>query len=381
MHPYRVGFVIEQSLGHVTHGQNVAAVVAQDPTIQAFWALPAFEVSGIASHLPLYRSNWTLRAGLRARRMLKNIYRESPLDVLFFHTQVVATLASGWMRGTPSVVSLDATPRQMDRLGAHYQHAVGPRVVEDLKWRMTRNCFREAKHLITWSQWAADGLVEEYEVPPEKITVIPPGILPEKWLRPTRQATDESTVKILFVGGDFQRKGGPVLLEAFRRFYQELKYGAIHGAPGSIELHLVTREKLPEEAGVFIYNDMSPNSPALIQLYFDCDVFCLPTQGDCLPLALAEASAAGLPVISTRVGAIPELIKDCETGLLVQPGDTDALYAALRSLVMSPEMRLKQGLKGEAFVREKHNAEKNVWQLVHLLKQVADGRTVQEKGA
>ena len=112
--------IVEQALGHVTHGQNLKAHLDRDPEISARWGFPAFEATGLAGKIPVYNSNWTVRAGLRTRRLLSEIERQGPPEALFFHTQVTAVLAGDWLRRVPAVVSLDATPQQYDELGDSY---------------------------------------------------------------------------------------------------------------------------------------------------------------------------------------------------------------------------------------------------------------------
>ena len=120
--------------------------------------------------------NWTVRAGLGARGAIRRMRRRGPLDALFIHTQVPAILVPDQLRRTPTVVSLDATPIQYDELGAQYAHEVGSPRVERLKWRLNRDCFARAAAVVTWAAWTKAGLVERYEVPAEKIVVIPPGV-------------------------------------------------------------------------------------------------------------------------------------------------------------------------------------------------------------
>lgn len=79
-----IGFIIEQALGHITHGQNLQANAAHDPDIVPHWGLPQFAVSGLAARIPVYKSNWTVRASLQARRMVAQMQQEHPLDALFF---------------------------------------------------------------------------------------------------------------------------------------------------------------------------------------------------------------------------------------------------------------------------------------------------------
>ncbi|HEU5015531.1 MAG TPA: glycosyltransferase family 4 protein [Roseiflexaceae bacterium] len=361
MTPYRIGFVMEQALGHVTHTRNLQAQVARDTSIEAQWALIPQDVHGFAGRIPVYKSNWTVRAGLRARHALAGLERVAHPDALFFHTQVPSVLASDWVRRVPSVISLDATPRQYDELGLSYGHKTSAAWLEHLKWRLNRDCFAAAQQLVTWSHWAKRGLVDAYEVPADKITVIPPGVEVEAWANPDPRRVHDGPVKILFIGGDLRRKGGALLLQSFRKLRHL-----------NIELHLVTHEQMREEPGLFVYNNVQPNSVLLKQLAHNCDIFCLPTYGDCLPMVLSEAGAAGLPLVSTDVAAIPEIVHDGENGFVVPVGSTVALTDALRRLIENPELRLQQGARAAALVRETFDVQRNAQHLLALLKDVAD---------
>jgi glycosyltransferase involved in cell wall biosynthesis len=139
--------------------------------------------------------------------------------------------------------------------------------------------------------------------------------------------------------------------------------------PGSQRLSCTwSRKPAVRRPGVFVYNDLTPNSEKLRQLYYTSDIFCLPTHGDCLPLALAEAGAAGLPVISTRVAAIPEVVVHGETGFLVDPGDVGDLCGRLAQLSANAELRRAQSAAGQRLAQERFDAKKNAARLVALLK-------------
>ena len=312
-----------------------------------------------------------MHAGLQARSAVTSMQRKTRLDALFFHTQVTATLSTDLLRSIPSIISLDATPLQYDDLGEFYQHSSGPDWFEGLKYRLNQICFQSAHHLVTWSQWAKDSLVDDYGIDPEKISVIPPGVNIKEWSRPDDRNGDNSTVKILFVGSDLKRKGGYDLLKAVRNLRNE--ENLLGGTRPDIQLHLVTKENLPEESGLHIYNDLQPNSPTLKQLYHECDIFCLPTYGDCLPMVLSEAGAAGMPIISTAVAAVPELVCDGETGYLVPVGDIRSLRDAIRKLSDEPALRHRLGEDALSFVERFHDAEQNTDLLLDLLKQTAAG--------
>ncbi|MET0793029.1 MAG: glycosyltransferase family 4 protein [Polyangiaceae bacterium] len=358
---YQFGFLLEQSLGHITHTKNLVTNVALDTEVQAHWGLIDFEATGLAGKLPVYRSNWTVRAGVRARREVARISGQTKLDALFFHTQVPAVLAQSWLRKIPGIVSLDATPLQYDELGAFYKHEQGPAWLENWKWRLNRDCFKSARRLVAWAEWTKLGLVRDYEVPAEKITVIPPGVNVQDWRRPTPRVLHDDPVKILFVGGDLERKGGLVLLEAFRALRHL-----------GLELHLVTKDRLAPEPGVFVYNGLQANSQPLKDLYHTCDVFALPTYGDCLPMVLSEAGAAEMAIISTSVAGIPEIVLNGETGLTVPVGDAAALTQALRDLATNPDLRMTLGERALAHVTRHYDAPTNANLLLDLLKAEAD---------
>jgi len=358
---YEFGFLLEQALGHVTHTKNLLTNVALDHEVRAHWGLIDFEATGIAGRIPLYRSNWTVRAGMRARREVARMNGKTKLDALFFHTQVPAILAQSWLRKIPGIVSLDATPLQYDELGAFYKHEQGPAWLESLKWRLNRDCFRSARRLVAWSEWTKLGLVQRYEVPADKITVIPPGVNVDEWRRPVPRVPHSNPVKILFVGADLKRKGGLVLLEAFRALRHL-----------GLELHLVTKDRLPPEPGVFVYNNLEANSQPLKDLYHTCDIFALPTFADALAMVLSEAGASGMAIISTNVGAIPELVRNQETGLIVPVGDAVSLTQALRDLATNPALRLTLGERAVAHVTRDYDARTNANRLLDLLKAEAD---------
>lgn len=371
MADYRIGFIVEQSLGHRTHGQNLHTILERFPNIEAHWVEPAWLQGGLGSKLPVLRGNWTVQAGWQAQRGLATLARRTHLDALFFHTQVPAVLAQRWVHRYPTIISMDATPKQYDSLGEHYHHREGPAWLEKIKFNLNQANFQAARQIVTWSHWAKEGLVVEYGVPPEKVMVLPPGVNTRLWAPPKGMSKKQDVVKILFVGGDLQRKGGLFLLDAFRILRQQ----GVHQYNGEriqVELHLVTRTLVYPEPGLFVYNDLNPNMPELRELYYQSDIFCLPSQGDCLPMALAEAGAAGLPIIASRVAAIPEIVHDQENGLLVEPGNLEQLVTALRRLAEDPMLRRMQGARAHATVRASHDAEINTMRLTRLLTDMVD---------
>src|SRR5262249_45095624 len=220
---YRLGFVAEQTLGHRTHYRNLRRYISEDDAVVATWMPIEFTGSSLSYRLPGVRSNWSARASWLASRAVRQARRQNPMDVVFYHSQVTSLLSPLDRRQT-TVVSLDATPINFDTVGRYYGHAEGSRL-ERLKFAANRWAFGHARALVTWCHWAKTSLVEDYGVPAEKIAVIAPGVDLAQWPSVAPEArvrTDGDTrLRLLFVGGDFARKGGNLLLDCFERYFSD----------------------------------------------------------------------------------------------------------------------------------------------------------------
>jgi glycosyltransferase involved in cell wall biosynthesis len=96
------------------------------------------------------------------------------------------------------------------------------------------------------------------------------------------------------------------------------------------------------------------------------DVFVLPTLTEALPTVLAEAMAAKLPIVASRVGGIPEMVTDARNGVLLEPEDSAALASASIQLLNSPGRRAAMGEEGRRIVNQKFSIERQVHQLKEL---------------
>lgn len=365
-----LGFALEYSLGHTTHAENLKRVLAGSSEdglkriVPHYLDLP-FDKTPVGpwGQLPLVRSNWSVRASMAAYRGLRPL--ASRLNAILFHTQVTSLFSVGLMRQVPSVISLDATPLQIDRLGEAYGHTPGGGRVEAVKKRMQERAFHAARRLVTWSAWAKDSLVQEYGVAADRVEVIPPGIDTQHWKFASRYKSDNETINLLFVGGDFTRKGGDCLLDAYRQLPPAVR--------SRTHLHLVTRTQDigTPGPGVTVYRGMTPNSPELMDLYRQADLFVFPTRGDCLPLAVLEALSAGLPIITTSVGALSEAVVHNRTGWIVPPDDADALREAISLLVTEGTLRTRLGDAARQDACDRFDATQNYRRLLRTVQSVA----------
>ncbi len=369
----RLALVLEYALGHATHANNLKHAVSSGDAGNVspeYFDLPFDANFGNWSKLPPFRSNWTLRASLAAWLALRRdaARGKGRFAAALFHTQITAQFAHGFMRTTPSVVSLDATPVQMDALGSWYNHAAGSPAVESFKRKLTTRTFQAARRLVAWSQWAKDSLIADYGVAPEKVEVIPPGIDLSRWdFAGSRRVKGVGEPRnLLFVGADFERKGGDTLLAAWRNLPDAVRSHA--------RLHLVTKQKpilTTRDGNIRIYSDIIPNDSRLLTLFAEADLFVFPTCADCLPLAVMEALAAGLPVITTGVAALPEAVTDGENGVVVPVGDVDALSQAIESVLTDDSRRSAMSVAARAVAYERFDARKNYRRLVQTVEGIA----------
>ncbi len=102
------------------------------------------------------------------------------------------------------------------------------------------------------------------------------------------------------------------------------------------------------------------------------DLFCLPSYAnEGVPQALMQAMACGLPVISTPVGSIGEIVQDGDTGRLVPPGDVPALAAAIESLLADPALRARLGASARAAALGRFGEDRMVERMIDVFTAVA----------
>ena len=144
------------------------------------------------------------------------------------------------------------------------------------------------------------------------------------------------------------------------------------GLSDRCEVDVVTgTEGIESSDRVRVHRGLTPADPGLRRLFDEADLFVLPTRADCSPLAIVEAMAAGLPVVTTDVGAISEQIVDGETGLLTRPGDPADLGHALATLLDDPELLKAYGEAGRRRAERCFDGKRNYATLMDLLKRSA----------
>ncbi len=352
----RIAFVLEQGLGHVAYGMSLRRALAARDDMECVWLEVSFTKDGLG-RLPILGENYAFRGNVRTRQAIAAARRTGPLDALFIHTSMVAILSADYIARIPTLLSLDATPLNYDELAVWYGHKVGHPAIERAKLLVHRAVLRRARKVTAWSDWTKDSLVRDYGVDARDVTVIPPGTILSNFPDPNaRGQRRPGPVRLLFVGGDFVRKGGDLLLDVFRRHL---------GA--TCELHLVTAAEVPSGDGVHVHRGVKPHSPELLRLYAEADAFVLPTRGDCLAVVLGEAMASSLPIVTTRVGAHAEAVEDGASGFVIDVDDGEALRRSLERLAADPGLCARMGQRSRRLGEARFDMNKNANQIADLL--------------
>ena len=351
----KVLFVLSKSLGWSTYQrQIIGAVEARNDIEASFYSCEGSTLERLLTRRLPGPKLWRLvdpifvwRRHLNRRWSLVD-YR-GHFDAIHVATQINALAYAELIEGPPFSIMID-------------QPRISPRNEFDQAWfsraslEAERRIFDRASLIFSMSNWARDALIQNYSVASERIHVIPPSVrVPESPL----QKNHGGLVNVGFIGNDFKRKGGPLLLSVHQK---NLAERAI--------LHIVSRGAAAEgkHKNVKYYKNI-PNDRIVDDFLSKMDIFCLPTNSDQSSWVCAEASAAGLPIVATKVGGVPDFLIDGETGFLIDVGDVQALEQKLGVLIEDSSLRELMGGHSRDFAQHNLDATHNYNLLIDLIVQ------------
>lgn len=251
------------------------------------------------------------------------------LDVVHSHTWYAGLGGhlAGLLHEIPHVVTAHSLepdrPWKREQLGGGYNVS---------SWS-EKNAMENADAVIAVSAGMKDAILRAYpRIDDSRVHVVLNGIDPANWYPDTGTIAEELGVDtsrpvVAFVGRITRQKGVAHLLKAAQLFDDDVQLILCAGAPDTEEIAAETRglvEKLQAQRdGVFWVQDMLP-AEKVRQVYTIADVFVCPSVYEPLGIVNLEAMACGTAVVASRVGGIPEVVVDGETGVLVDytPDDT-----------------------------------------------------------
>jgi glycosyltransferase involved in cell wall biosynthesis len=303
--------------------------------------------------LDLSSLRFQLAQSAHARAMIRRRLAQRPFSALHAYSQHAVLLSAQELRRFPSVVSTDGSSIQNAEQHPYRYPARYTQRVAALTEHFERRVFEAATIVVAQSEWAADSIRDRYELDDKRLRVIPFGMIP---FTPKARSAATPPLQITFVGSSLDRKGGFRLLRVFRNRLR-----------GRCVLNIVTRDDLPSEPDVRIMRDFEPGDHRLVELLGETAVFVLPSEIDKSPYSVLEAMFAGLPVVSTDVGGIPEMVVDGETGYLVPPDDDAAIADAIEKLLADDVRRAEMGRASRARAYERFDARKTTADLIGVI--------------
>lgn len=252
--------------------------------------------------------------------------------------------------GTPYIFT-DMTIPQAQRHKAFDVGRMSQKMIDECVASQKRICHR-AKHIFTVSQWTRQGLIEDYGMPPERVTPVYLGANVNIPYDPAQKRVDHS---ILFVGIDWERKGGPLLVEAFKKVRQSLPTATLSIAGCSPQVN---------EPGVTVHGFLNRADAAqrekLCKLFQTHSCFCLPSLFEPFGIVFIEAGSVGMPSVAIDNGSRREAILDGETGYLADQPTADAVAEQLLRLLKDPGRAQEMGLAARQYATGMFAWEKSV---------------------
>ena len=287
-------------------------------------------------------------------------------NTAYFFQHTICMGLTSFRKRVPYVIAMDGCPMFYAKHKLWYAH---PYFDPDspsakIKHVLTRHVYHKASHLLPLSNAVKDSLINDYQVPEEKITIVPPGMDIEKYSVPDRTSSERNKkpFNILFIGYDFIRKGGDLLVKlASMPEFQ------------NVQFNFVTKTyEGPKLSNIQIHDNISANSEPMFKLLHEADLFVLPTREDTHSVSALEAMAVGLPVIIVPVGGIPDIVEHGETGFLVAKDSIQELKEKISILKNNLELRLDMGIKSRRRVERKFNIKEIGNTVINIMQSAAD---------
>ncbi len=365
--PMRVLFIQAAELGFLTASRSFEAATDTRDDIDAV------HISGplkgwarwLAAELPIelgdldqqpyrYARVW----GLLLRRICSTVLPPDRFDAIHIMPQQRGWIIPWLRRRTRAAitVNIDAT------IPAYFRAFDRPLPRFSLATGAERRALLNADMVACWSRWAANSAVKDVGVAPERITLHKPCVR----IAPVRTAERGAggPVRIAFVGNDFERKGGDRLLAWHKDRWST-----------RAELHVCSAKARPDRSlrGV-VWHGATPHARLMGDILPACDLMVMPTREDTFLIAAQEAQAVGLPVVTSRLAGLPEVVRHDHTGYLFARDDDTSFIGAVDRLIADAGLRRSMSIAASEHAAA--NLDSATW-YNHLLDQliaVAQGR-------
>ncbi|MBI3510839.1 MAG: glycosyltransferase family 4 protein [Bacteroidetes bacterium] len=248
--------------------------------------------------------------------------RENNFDLIF---SSAASSESAFIKeGLPMYYLADATAASMIGYYPYFSKLTSSSRRQLLE--VEQHGISRADHLLYASEWAANSAEKDFNAPARKISVIPFGanideiplvdsVLSKKY---------SDTCRLLFLGAQWERKGGPVAVAALRELHKM-------GIPAALTVCGCIPPATVEEKNITIIPFLDKSNPAEMEkfrnLFLQSDFLILPTRAECFGIVFCEASAYGIPSLATNTGGVTGAVREGVNGFLFSPDADGKIYA------------------------------------------------------
>lgn len=290
-------------------------------------------------------------------RCIRRIVSESDVVVAQFPSPIFPLVVRAAKQlGTPYILYVMGDIREVVATSGKYPRLIRRLIVEPIAATMHRLAVRASSGAMVIA--ASQSLAKQYALASYRSIVFTPSSISGTEIVDRQDTCLTTPIRLLFVGRLVPVKGLAYLIEALALLVDD-------GL--SVHLELVgagpqrgALESLAAERGIASVVEFSGEIPFgsdLLARYRMADIFVLPSLSEGTPRVLWEAMASGVPIVTARVGGIPDLIRHGETGLLVNPHSPGQLAESIRRLIEDKELRQRLIQSGYSLV-ERHTVER-----------------------
>jgi glycosyltransferase involved in cell wall biosynthesis len=333
-------FLLSKVLGGKTFSSHVQRVVQNMGHIKPhFMFLEEEDYGRYRKDIPAFNRMSGLFVGSSILRHKLRMEPPPPCDAVFVQSFEVMPALQDLDPLYPVILAHDSTNVLSYRLIRDVDPTPAAKVMCALKSLLVtpnyRSVIHRARAFLPRTHWCARSLVKDFGVEPERIIVAPGGLDTELWT-PDWDRMRVEPPTLLWVGNDFERKGGEFLLDIFvKHIYPRAR------------LRIVSNEKALRHRewpdGVEFLTGLGHGNPAdLVEAYRSSDIFVFPTRKEHMGMVLTEACAVGLPIVATDVGGVREAVHNEKNGFLIPYNAGSETWAhAIMRLVEKKELREK----------------------------------------
>lgn len=270
-------------------------------------------------------------------KQLEKKLQKRPVDMLFVSasSQLIAYLQTD----IPIIYMTDATFQQIQGYYPYFSNLARYNVKQGIE--LDKRAFQNAMHCMLASEWNKSSAVADYGIDAGKITVVPCGAnLDRIPAAVAEQSVSNGSVRLLFLGVEWERKGGDIALDTFQLLRSKGINAHLH-IIGCVPPHDLSTEKdvtiIP-----FLDKNEEKDFQQLHQIFLHTDFLLLPTRAECAGVVFSEASAYGIPSITTDTGGVTTYVQNGINGFALPVDARGAAYAEkILSLLADPKKLLQ----------------------------------------